>query len=732
METLTVNYLIKDSPVAVAIVDCNMRFISHSKAWLTEFGLKQQSLNGELYYDALPQTPIEIKQVHQACLLGKSNSNNGQKFVYSNGQIQWLKWKINPWKNEIDELGGLIIVCEDITLQKRKEELLYMAEEVARIGGWEVDMISNQLYWTKITKEIHEVPHDFTPTLEQGINFYKAGEHREKIRKLVAAAMTEGKSWDTELVIVTAKGNETWVRAKGEAEFIGKKCIRLVGTFQEIDAKKKAEIKYKETAERLKIATSGSLIGVWDYNLVNNKLVWDDSMYRLYGIQKEDFIGEYEAWRSGLHPDDKERGDQEIAMAISGEKEFNTHFRVIWPSGEVRYIRAMAVTQRNKKGEAIKMVGTNWDYTQLRTTQLLLQKSEESFQGAFENSNIGMAFVAIDGTLLKTNSALNKIMGYDKDEITKLTFQELTHPEDLNKDLVLFQEIVNGKRDGYQLEKRYYHKKGHIVYTLLAVTSVKDIDGNTAHIVGQVVDISDRIKDARKLNRLLNVSKKQNDSLMNFAHIVSHNLRSHSTNLSMINGFLKKENDKEEHENLMRMLNDASCSLNETVFHLNEVIQVKTEAVEKLKNINLCSTLKNVQQNLELLMAEKKAECIIEIPKDLELLGKPAYLDSIFLNLFTNSLKYCSPDRPPIISISIHKIVKETVEIHFADNGIGIDLKRHGAKLFGMYKTFHRNKDAKGIGLFLTKNQVEAINGKITVESEVDKGTLFKIFLDKA
>lgn len=716
----------------MAIVDNGMRFLSHSNAWLVEFGLDQQSLNGSLFYDVLPDTPAEIKEIHQECLLGNSNTQPGQKFVHADGRIQWLKWKINPWKNDIGELGGLIIVCEDISLQKRKEELLHMAEEVARIGGWEVDLITNQVYWTKITKEIHEVPHDFTPTLEQGLNFYKAGEHRANITQLVTAAMTEGETWDTELMIVTAKGKEIWVRAKGEAEFIGKKCIRLFGTFQEIDEKKKAEIRYQETAERLKIATSGSLIGVWDYDLVNNTLVWDESMYRLYGIQNEDFIGEYEAWRSGLHPDDKERGDQEIAMAISGEKEFNTHFRVIWPNGEVRYIRAMAVTQRDRKGKAIKMVGTNWDYTQLRTTQLLLQKSEESFQGAFENSNIGMAFVGIDGTLLKTNNALNKIMGYGKDEITKLTFQELTHPQDLYKDLALFQELLDGTRDSYQLEKRYYHKKGHIVYTLLAVTSVKDIDGNTAHIVGQVVDISDRIKDAKKLNRLLNVSKKQNDSLMNFAHIVSHNLRSHSTNLSMINGFLKKENDEEEHENLMRMLNDASNSLNETVFHLNEVIQVKTEAVEKLKNINLQETLKNVQQNLELLMAEKKAQCIIEVPKDLELLGKPAYLDSIFLNLFTNSLKYSSPDRPPIISISIHKIVKETVEIHFADNGIGIDLKRHGSKLFGMYKTFHRNKDAKGIGLFLTKNQLEAINGKITVESEVDKGTLFKIFLDKA
>ncbi|HZJ20457.1 MAG TPA: ATP-binding protein [Pricia sp.] len=119
----------------------------------------------------------------------------------------------------------------------------------------------------------------------------------------------------------------------------------------------------------------------------------------------------------------------------------------------------------------------------------------------------------------------------------------------------------------------------------------------------------------------------------------------------------------------------------------------------------------------------------MDIDKNLKIQGIPAYLDSIFLNLFTNSIKYSSPERTPVIKIVSAQIKDKTV-LTFSDNGLGIDLKRHGDKLFGMYKTFHRNKDAKGIGLFITKNQIEAMNGCIEVESTVDVGTTFKLYFD--
>ena len=101
-----------------------------------------------------------------------------------------------------------------------------------------------------------------------------------------------------------------------------------------------------------------------------------------------------------------------------------------------------------------------------------------------------------------------------------------------------------------------------------------------------------------------------------------------------------------------------------------------------------------------------------------------------FLNFFTNALKYKSPERTPLITINT-EIKDEFVQVKIEDNGLGIDLKTYGEKLFGMYKTFHDTKDARGFGLFLTKNQIEAMNGKITIQSKVNKGTTFKVYFNE-
>ena len=117
---------------------------------------------------------------------------------------------------------------------------------------------------------------------------------------------------------------------------------------------------------------------------------------------------------------------------------------------------------------------------------------------------------------------------------------------------------------------------------------------------------------------------------------------------------------------------------------------------------------------------------INSVDKNLNVLSVPAYLESIILNLMTNAVKYRSLDREPKIAISAKKQDGYLV-LSISDNGLGIDLERYGDKLFGMYKTFHDNKDARGLGLYIIKNQIEAMDGNITVTSEVGKGSTFKV-----
>jgi len=352
--------------------------------------------------------------------------------------------------------------------------------------------------------------------------------------------------------------------------------------------------------------------------------------------------------------------------------------------------------------------------------------SEERFQRAFENAAIGMAIVSLKGKWLRINNSLSEILGYTSSELIKVAFQDITHPDDLDKDLNLLNEVLEGKRESYQMEKRYFHKNGHIVWAILAVSIVKDSYGKPLHFVSQITDIS-KIKEAEiEVKSVLDVTNDQNRRLLNFAHIVSHNLRSHSGNLTMLLSFIETDTDEDSRNELFKMFRHAATNLQETVGHLNEVVAVNTTTRENLIKVNLKRAINGAIGSIEALLKAERVKCINEVNGDVTISAVPAYLDSILLNFLTNSIKYHAKERRPVIKLSA-EVKDNLVILNIQDNGLGIDLTLNRDKIFGMYKTFHDNKDARGIGLFITKNQIEAMGGRVYVESEVGKGTTFKI-----
>lgn len=730
MSITTHHALLQNCPAPMALLNDKFTFIDFSAAWLHQFHLSND-IKGKSIFDCMPELPEELKMDISYCLEGLDHRTDVQRVLTKNGEALWYEWKISALKLEDDEVNGVILILEDVTEKKFKESFYLKSQEVARIGAWEVDLIKNTVFWSKITKEIHEVPQDYEPNLEKGISFYKEGKSRETISQLVKDCVENGIPWNTELQIVTATGKDVWVKAIGEPEIVNGKCIRLNGTFQDIDKRKKAELQYTEASDRLALATKTAGIGIWEYDISNNEVLWDANMYKLYGIQESDFAGVIEAWEAYLFEEDLKMVDQAYKDAINGVRDFDTTYRIKWPNGEGRWIKSEATVIKNEDGIPIKMVGVNDDITELKNTQLELVQSEESLQGAFENSSVGMALVAMDGKFIQVNQSLCTSLGYTEEELLQLTFQDITHPDDLEIDLSMLYEVIEGKRSTYQIEKRYFGKNGQLVHVFLTVTSVRKINGELSHFISQIVDISSRIKAENKLKGLLQVTTNQNNSLINFAHIVSHNLRSHAANLSMITGFLVEDDlSDEEQEATLGMLERASGGLNETIVHLNEVVQVKLNTEKKLKVVSLEKTVDKVLKDVAALINENKVQVRVNISQDHKVNGVIAYIESIVLNLVTNAIKYRDPEKMATVLIT-SKIDGEFVHMKVADNGLGIDMEKHGEKLFGMYKTFHHNKDARGIGLFITKNQIESMGGGIAVDSEVGKGTTFKVKFSK-
>jgi signal transduction histidine kinase len=183
-----------------------------------------------------------------------------------------------------------------------------------------------------------------------------------------------------------------------------------------------------------------------------------------------------------------------------------------------------------------------------------------------------------------------------------------------------------------------------------------------------------------------------------------------------------------EKEEVFGNIRSISESLANTIDHLNEIVKIQADISKELKPVDFESIFKNTQNALDNNIRKTRAIICFDFSSCPTINYVPAYLESIFLNLLTNSLKYRHPDRDPKIICETY-YDKDHTWLIFEDNGLGIDLEKYGDKVFGMYKTFHQNANAKGIGLFITRNQVESLGGSIKVESTVNVGTKFIIKL---
>jgi PAS domain S-box-containing protein len=275
-----------------------------------------------------------------------------------------------------------------------------------------------------------------------------------------------------------------------------------------------------ESEERLKIATQSGVIGVWDWDVVGNELRWDDSMYKLYGLKSEDFNGAYDAWLSTVHPDDKKYTDGEIQVALRGEREYEPEFRILLPNGTVRQIKAHSTTFFDSQGKPLRMTGTNLDITERKAAEAKLLESELRFRGAFDTAPHGMALVSLEGKFIKVNVALCSMIDYSNVELLATDFQSITHPDDLSADLDYVYQLLDGKINSYDLEKRYFHKNGSVIWVLLSVSLVRTSEGVPIHFVSQIQNINEHKKAQAALKeseqRYLGILQDQTEFICRF------------------------------------------------------------------------------------------------------------------------------------------------------------------------------------------------------------------------
>lgn len=405
-------------------------------------------------------------------------------------------------------------------------------------------------------------------------------------------------------------------------------------------------------------------------------------------------------------------------------------FRCNLPSKGLRWYRVNATIERDYHG--FVFYGRVSDNTEIVKQGLKLKISEERYEFALQATSEGIWDLDVATNQVFFSSQSMKILGFEeKDALLSIDkWDERIHPDDIEKYRKDIQVHFENNSPFYKNLQRVLTNDGTYRWILSKGKVIeRDASGKPTRVIGMHSDISKQIEKENELKRTLEILNQQNKRLMNFAHIVSHNLRSHAGNFKMLLDIIESETDQNIKEESLIYMRANSNDLSETIENLKELVDIHSDLKPIKEHLNLSQYLRRMINLLSDEFTKHKVEFKINIPEQETVYFNPAYLESVLLNFSTNAVKYSHPERTPKIHYDFE--YSNGVKIlSISDNGMGIDLEKHGESLFGMYKTFHRHPNSRGIGLFMSKNQIEAMGGRIEVESKVDFGSCFKIYFN--
>ena len=346
----------------------------------------------------------------------------------------------------------------------------------------------------------------------------------------------------------------------------------------------------------------------------------------------------------------------------------------------------------------------------------------EQLSKFFDLSGDLLCIAGFDGYFKKINPTVSRGLGYTQEELMSRPINDFVYHDDKHGTQESRNHVYRGK-PLLNFENRYLTKEGEIVW--LSWTSMPDLNRKLVFAIAKDVTSKKLIEEERN-NFIVNLSRINRD-IQQFTRMASHDIRSPISNLlTIFNLFDTTKIADPDTSELISLLKKTSENLHETVNNFLEVMINNEKLIVPVEELNLSASLTTVLKAIGTLIADSSAVIVSDFSAFNTVIFNKIYLESIFLNLITNSVRYANPKRPLVINICT-RMVGDIAQLVISDNGLGFDMDKVKDKIFKLYQTFHDNPESKGIGLHLVYTHVTSLGGQIAVESKMDEGATFVI-----
>jgi len=507
---------------------------------------------------------------------------------------------------------------------------------------------------------------------------------------------------------------------------LAKKEKRSITIFQKLN---KTNEEIKESNEKYDIVAKATSDTIWDWKIQEDRINWNKGIESVFGYNPEEVGKTSKWWFDKIHPEDSIRMSIKLYSFIEQKTEkWQDQYRFRCADGTYKYVLDRGFLLKDENGRAIRMIGAIQDITKqkeeeqrLKLLETVITQSRDSILITEANSPEGKI-----PKIVYVNPAFSQMSGYQSNEIIGKSPNIFKGPKSDSDELKKLLRAIKNEEECL-IETITYTKNKEEYWVRFSMIPIFSNEGAISHWISIQRDITDEKKLETEKEHLIRELTQNNKDLKQFSYITSHNLRAPLSNLiGLLNLIEDIPVQSEELQEILTGFTKSTHLLNETINDLVKVIIIKDNPSMQKEETSLKEVFENVFSQLSFQIELHKPIIKLKFDKVPELITNKAYIESILLNLLTNSIKYKSENRKLKISITAEKIENKTI-LTFKDNGIGIDLERNRDKVFGLYQRFHNYPDSKGLGLYLVKSQVETMGGTISVDSEVNKGTTFTI-----